>query len=168
MTEKNVLIFQGGWDGHEPVKVAARFAKLMEKNGYTCKIYDNQEVLLDLDLLMRQDLIIPCWTMGKIDAAARANIVKAVAAGTGLAGCHGGMCDAFREDVEWQFMTGGQWVSHPGGDGISYQVNICKGSESGGHEKLLSVPDKICDVEQLRHEEKRQKHCRLPDGSGSV
>ena len=44
MTEKNVLIFQGGWDGHEPVKVAARFAKLMEKNGYTCKIYDNQEV----------------------------------------------------------------------------------------------------------------------------
>ena len=128
MTEKNVLIFQGGWDGHEPVKVAARFAKLMEKNGYTCKIYDNQEVLLDLDLLMRQDLIIPCWTMGKIDAAARANIVKAVAAGTGLAGCHGGMCDAFREDVEWQFMTGGQWVSHPGGDGISYQVNICKGS----------------------------------------
>ena len=23
-------------------------------------------------------------------------------------------------------------------------------------------------VEQLRHEEKRQKHCRLPDGSGSV
>ena len=29
MTEKNVLIFQGGWDGHEPVKVAARFAKLM-------------------------------------------------------------------------------------------------------------------------------------------
>lgn len=81
MTEKNVLIFQGGWDGHEPVKVAARFAKLMEKNGYTCKIYDNQEVLLDLDLLMRQDLIIPCWTMGKIDAAARANIVKAVAAG---------------------------------------------------------------------------------------
>ncbi|MFR8335862.1 MAG: hypothetical protein ACLVAW_03665 [Eisenbergiella massiliensis] len=31
----------------------------MEKNGYTWKIYDNQEVLLDLDLLMRQDLIIP-------------------------------------------------------------------------------------------------------------
>ena len=22
--------------------------------------------------------------------------------------------------IEWQFMTGGQWVSHPGGDGISY------------------------------------------------
>ena len=38
------------------------------------------------------------------------------------------MCDAFRQDVEWQFMTGGQWVSHPGGDGIDYTVNIRKGS----------------------------------------
>ena len=56
------------------------------------------------------------------------NISKAVATGTGLAGCHGGMCDAFRLDTEWQFMTGGQWVSHPGGDGTSYKVNICKGS----------------------------------------
>ena len=25
-------------------------------------------------------------------------------------------------------MTGGQWVSHPGGDGIDYTVNIHKGS----------------------------------------
>ena len=88
----------------------------------------DRRVLLDLDLVMGQDLIIPCWTMGEIDGKARENIVKAVAAGTGLAGCHGGMCDAFRNDVEWQFMTGGQWVSHPGGDGVSYQVNICKGS----------------------------------------
>lgn len=38
------------------------------------------------------------------------------------------MCDAFREDTEWQFMTGGQWVSHPGGDGIDYMVNIRHGS----------------------------------------
>jgi len=51
-----------------------------------------------------------------------------VAAGTGLAGCHGGMCDAFRWDTEWQFMTGGQWVSHPGGDGVEYTVNICRNS----------------------------------------
>ena len=25
-------------------------------------------------------------------------------------------------------MTGGQWVSHPGGDGVEYTVNICHGS----------------------------------------
>ena len=34
--------------------------------------------------------------------------------GVGLAGYHGGMCDAFRDAVEYQFMCGGQWVAHPG------------------------------------------------------
>jgi type 1 glutamine amidotransferase len=34
------------------------------------------------------------------------------------------MCDAFRESVQWQFMTGGNWVAHPGGDGIEYMVNV--------------------------------------------
>ena len=38
------------------------------------------------------------------------------------------MCDSFRQDTEWQFMTGGQWVSHPGGDGVNYVVNIRRGS----------------------------------------
>ena len=122
MEKGRVLIFRGGWDGHEPQKVSERFARIMEDHGYSCRIYDDQEALSDLELVMAQDLIIPCGTMGTIEQTARENIVKAVAAGTGLAGCHGGMCDAFREDVEWQFMTGGQWVSHPGGDGVSYRV----------------------------------------------
>ena len=42
----------------------------------------------------------------------------------GIAGCHGGMCDAFRDSTEWQFLTGGQFVAHPGGDGTGYTVNI--------------------------------------------
>ena len=62
------------------------------------------------------------------EAAGYVPLTKAVAAGTGLAGCHGGMCDSFRQDTEWQFMTGGQWVSHPGGDGIKYRVNVRRGS----------------------------------------
>lgn len=128
MAKGKVLIFQGGWDGHEPQLVAKRFARIMEKHGYACEIHDNQKPLLDGDYVKGFDLIVPCWTMGSIEAKARENIVKAVAAGTGLAGCHGGMCDAFREDVEWQFMTGGQWVSHPGGDGVHYQVHIHQGS----------------------------------------
>lgn len=127
-TNKKVLIFQGGWDGHEPDKVARRFSDLLEKHGYTCTISDIQEVLEDLDMLMGLDLIVPCWTMGEIKPEYRQNIVKAVGAGVGLAGCHGGMCDSFRNDVEWQFMTGGQWVSHPGGDGVDYEVNIKFGS----------------------------------------
>jgi len=34
------------------------------------------------------------------------------------------MCDAFRIEVEYQFMTGGQWVAHPGGDKAHYRVRI--------------------------------------------
>jgi type 1 glutamine amidotransferase len=41
----------------------------------------------------------------------------------GLAGFHGGLCDAFRNSPEYQFITGGQWVAHPGGI-IDYRVEI--------------------------------------------
>lgn len=125
---KKALVFQGGWDGHEPELVAKRFASLLEKNGYEVEVCDSQEKLADAEYLMTLDLIVPCWTMGEIPGEYTKNISKAVAAGTGLAGCHGGMCDAFRQDTDWQFITGGQWVSHPGGDGVEYEVNIRHGS----------------------------------------
>jgi len=121
---KKALIFWGGWDGHQPELVSARCAKLLEKNGFAVKVSDNQEPLMDLDYLMSLDLIVALWTMGEISRDASRNVAQAVANGVGLAGSHGGMCDAFRQDVEWQFMTGGQWVSHPGGDGVDYTVNI--------------------------------------------
>lgn len=125
---KTALIFRGGWDGHEPVPVSERFASLLRKNGYEVKISDDMEPLKDLDYLKTLNLIVACWTMGEIPGECRANVCEAVKCGVGLAGCHGGMCDAFRQDTEWQFMTGGQWVSHPGGDGTPYTVNICRGS----------------------------------------
>ncbi len=125
---KKALIFQGGWDGHEPKLVSARFGRILEKNDYEVKITDSQDILADLLYLKTLDLIIPCWTMGEIKPEYSTNIREAVSCGTGLAGCHGGMCDAFRNDTDWQFMTGGQWVSHPGADGIDYTVNINKGA----------------------------------------
>jgi hypothetical protein len=62
--------------------------------------------------------------MDTIDSQYAKNVCEAVAEGTGMAGCHGGMCDAFRENVDWQFMTGSQWVAHPGNDGVKYMVNV--------------------------------------------
>ncbi|MDR2933051.1 MAG: ThuA domain-containing protein [Oscillospiraceae bacterium] len=125
---KKALIVQGGWDGHEPVLVAKRFAGILEKNGFDVEISDTLESYRDLDTLKKLDLIVPCWTMGEIENELAENVCKAVGSGVGIAGCHGGMCDSFRQSVRWQFMTGGQWVSHPGGNGIDYEVNICKGS----------------------------------------
>jgi len=123
-----VLIVQGGWDGHEPALTSKRFGNIMGDDGYEVTISDTLDVFADLEPLMDLDLIVSCWTMDEIKDEYVKNVAKAVGAGVGLAGCHGGMCDAFRQNVEWQFLTGGQWVSHPGGDGIGYMVNICKGS----------------------------------------
>ena len=125
---KKALLFQGGWDGHQPKEISARFARILTESGFQAEVVDTLEPLADLEKLMALDLIVPCWTMGEIPHEYVQNVSKAVGAGVGLAGCHGGMCDAFRQDTEWQFMTGGQWVSHPGGDGISYTVHICHGS----------------------------------------
>jgi len=125
---KKAWIFQGGWDGHEPQLTSVRFGKMLEKHGYEVTIFDNLDPLGNLDDLMQLDIMVFCWTMGEIKREYTANISKAVGAGVGLAGCHGGMCDSYRNDTEWQFITGGQWVSHPGGDGIEYTVNINHGS----------------------------------------
>ncbi len=125
---KKAIIFQGGWDGHEPKLTSKRFAGMLEKNGISAEICDDHSCFDDLEKLLGYDLIVACWTMGNIERQHSKNICEAVARGVGLAGCHGGMCDAFRNDTQWQFMTGGQWVSHPGGDGVEYTVNIRHGS----------------------------------------
>ena len=89
------------------------------------------------------DLIVPVWTMSTIEKDQSQAVADAVAAGTGLAGCHGGMCDAFRNDVTWQFMTGAQWVAHPGNDGVEYRVRI-----TSDHETVADLADFDVKTEQ--------------------
>ncbi len=127
---KKVLIVQGGWDGHEPVLVANFFKDMLEENSFEVEISDTLDSFLDVEKLKSLHLIVPVWTMGEIAKEQVIPVIEAVASGVGIVGCHGGMCDAFRESVEWQFMTGGNWVSHPGGDGVEYTVNIKNTSSS--------------------------------------
>ncbi len=127
---KKAIIVHGGWDGHEPVQVADRFKNSLEKMDFVVDVYDNLDVFLDLGMLKSLDLIVPIWSMGSITREQVEPVMEAVGSGVGIAGCHGGLCDAFRESVRWQFMTGGNWVSHPGGDGIRYTVNIKRGSST--------------------------------------
>jgi uncharacterized protein len=122
------LIIWGGWLGHEPEQVAHIFARLLEAGGVEVEIADNLDRLLDRENLHNLDLLVPIWTMGKISREQAEMVAEAVGGGVGLAGCHGGMCDAFRESVQWQFMTGGNWVAHPGGDSVTYRVDITSSS----------------------------------------
>lgn len=128
MTKRNAMITWGGWDGHEPEQVAEIFGSILKEEGFQVDIRNDLECLEDRERLESLDLLLPVWTMSKISKEQCEAVSEAVADGMGLAGNHGGMCDAFRESVLWQFITGGNWVSHPGGDGVTYQVEICRGS----------------------------------------
>jgi type 1 glutamine amidotransferase len=124
---KKALIVWGGWLGHEPEQVSQIFKDTLEKEGFSVEVSDTLERLETTDLNALH-LIVPAWTMGEISREQVAAVSDAVANGTGIAGCHGGMCDSFRTSVQWQFITGGNWVSHPGGDGVEYVVNIKQSS----------------------------------------
>jgi len=125
---KKALVIQGGWEGHEPELVSMRFSNYLREEGFEVEISNTWDVFSELPSIMELDLIVPCWTMGEISDEHVDNIVVAVGAGVGIAGCHGGMCDSFRKNTKWQFITGGQWVSHPGGDSVKQMINICHGS----------------------------------------
>lgn len=118
------LVTWGGWEGHEPEKVGPMFADWLREAGMAVTLTDSLACFDDAEALLSYDLIVPVWTMSKIEKQQALNVCAAVAAGTGIAGCHGGMCDAFRENVDWQFMTGAQWVAHPGNDGVEYGVRM--------------------------------------------
>jgi type 1 glutamine amidotransferase len=120
---RRALIVWGGWKGHEPEEVAQIFASLLAQNDFQVEISAKLKVLTDAKLA-QIDLLIPVWTMGTIKSGQMEAVLRAVERGVGLAGCHGGMCDAFRESTEWQFLTGGQFVAHPGGDGTRYTVKM--------------------------------------------
>ena len=124
---KKALIFRGGWEGHEPVQVSELLGDILCKNGIKVDIFDGVECLKDRDKLMEYSLVVPCITLGDAPEAYIDNLSYAVSQGVGLAGCHG-MTSAFMCSPQWHFMTGGQWVAHPGNDGVTHTVNICHGA----------------------------------------
>lgn len=119
---KKALIVWGGWHGHEPEQCAHIVRDILLKNDFEVRLETQTAAFADPALALL-DLIVPIFTMSKIEKEECANLTAAVRSGVGLAGFHGGMCDAFRDSVEYQFMTGGQWVAHPGGV-IDYRVNF--------------------------------------------
>jgi len=120
---KRALINWGGWEGHEPEACAELFAELLRKEGFAVDVVSDLGVYADETHLQKLDLIVPVWTMSEISEAQEQGLLNAVRNGTGLAGWHGGMADAFRQNVNYQWMVGGQWVAHPGNI-IPYEVNI--------------------------------------------
>jgi hypothetical protein len=120
---KKVLFVWGGWMGHEPDKCRDVFVPWMESEGAKMTVSDTLDAYVKHDLKSEFDLIVQTWTMGTISGPQEKALLAAVKGGVGFAGWHGGIGDSFRNNTEYQFMVGGQWVAHPGGV-IDYRVNI--------------------------------------------
>jgi len=127
--KRKALVVYGGWDGHEPEKVAYVFKKILEDSDFDVELSDTLEVYGDREKLESLNLIVPHWTMGELTVEQLDSVLGAVAGGVGIAGCHAGLCDGFRSSPDWQFMAGGQLVAHVGaagieGNGIEFEVKI--------------------------------------------
>jgi type 1 glutamine amidotransferase len=110
----SALCTWGGWEGHEPKQCVDVLAPILQSHGFEVAITDTLDVYLEPSYLRGFDLIVQTWTMSTITKEQEKGLLAAVAGGVNFAGWHGGMADAFRQNPDFQFMVGGQWVAHPG------------------------------------------------------
>ena len=125
---KRALIICGGWEGHHPEETSKGIAETLTAESFKIELSNTLEPLGDLNRLTTFDLVIPNWTMGTLRPEQEEALRAAVQSGVGLGGFHGGMGDAFRSSITYQFITGGQFVAHPD-DITEYTVNIVKKSD---------------------------------------
>jgi type 1 glutamine amidotransferase len=121
---RKILFTYGGWNGHEPEKFRDYIIPWLKEEGADVVVSPTLDPYTDKTLMDSIDLVMQIFTMSEISKEQEKGLLDAIAKnGTGMAGWHGGMGDAFRNNPDYQFMVGGQWVAHPGGV-IDYKVNI--------------------------------------------
>ncbi len=105
---KKALFLSGGWEGHEPQETSEFISSELQQFKIQSEIVNDLDVLGDIDFLKNFDIIIPVWTMGKIDDdnweiknSKIGNLQEVIHSGIGLAGWHGGMADAFRDNTNY-------------------------------------------------------------------
>jgi type 1 glutamine amidotransferase len=125
---KKALIVYGGWDGHAPKETAELVMADLTSAGFTVESSTTLDRFNDEAALKAFDLIVPHWTMGQLTGDQEKALVAAIESGVGLGGFHGGMGDAFRNNTAYQFMVGGQFVSHPDNH-KDYVVHLVKTSD---------------------------------------
>ncbi len=118
-----MLFVWGGWEGHQPQACAELFARVLEDSGCQSEVTNDMNAFADAAKLASFDLIVPVITMSSLSTEQERGLLDAVKQGIGIGGWHGGMGDSFRNNPDYQYMVGGQWVAHPGNI-IDYQVDI--------------------------------------------
>lgn len=112
--DRKVLIMWGGWEGHQPELFVEQVVDWLKKEGIEYVISNDLNDYSNFEFLSNFNLIIQSVTMSQLTEDQEFGLLKAVSAGVGIAGAHGGLADSFRNKTNYQFMIGGQWVEHPG------------------------------------------------------
>ncbi|MGJ3262813.1 MAG: ThuA domain-containing protein [Salinarimonas sp.] len=138
------MLFVGGWEGHKPEAFRKWADDLLSANGFTVESHDTLAPLEDADAMRDVDLVVPIWSsarsahrpeFGTMTKPQEDGLLAAIASGTGIAGWHGHMGDAFRDRPTYHFLIGGQFVAHPPGwpdnlvpsdDFVDYDVTITR------------------------------------------
>lgn len=120
---KKALIVYGGSPDHYPKEIAYILCKLLVKEHLTVQISNTLDSFLDDEKLTDLDLIVLIWTRGDITPEQLNPLLNAIRGGTGFVGMHASV-GAFRSEVQYHEMIGGQFLSHPGGAYTTYNVFI--------------------------------------------
>jgi uncharacterized protein len=113
---RRALMVRGGWDGHEPEKTTDFFVPFLRGNGFDVRLENSPAIYTDSSYMDSVDLIVQINTMSTIEQDEFAGLERAVLAGTGFAGWHGGIADAYRSNADYLHMVGGQFAHHAGKD----------------------------------------------------
>ena len=111
---RRALVVRGGWEGHMPVETTNLFIPYLERNGFDVRVEGGTAIYADEAYLATVDLIVQVNTMTTIEPEEFAGLRRAVLAGTGMAGWHGGILDSYRSNADYLHMIGGQFAHHAG------------------------------------------------------
>ncbi len=155
---RSALIVRGGWDGHEPVQTTDSVIPFLTDNGYQVRVEDSTKVYADAAYMATVDLVVQVMTMSTIEPEELKGLRAAVAAGTGLAGWHGGIADSYRNSADYLQLVGGQFAHHQAkarpeelkGEAadnfVRYTVNIV--AEQADHPIVAGISDFELETEQ--------------------
>lgn len=110
---RRALITRGGWEGHHPVATTDHVAELLRADGFEVTISEDTSPYADAAGMAETDLVVQCITGGSIRPEELAGLRSAVAAGTGLAGWHGGITGCFDNAADFMHLIGGVFAAHP-------------------------------------------------------
>jgi len=120
-TKKRALLLHGGWPEHSPEQAAVFSAERLLAD-FDVVRSQSLEMLSD-DVLSSFDLLVPIWTFGELREAEQAALFRAVSEGLGVVAWHG-FASAFLACRAHKHLLGGQFVAHPGGNSITYDVRF--------------------------------------------